>query len=72
MLFTGVDADDPRLNVLGTMDNVRVLNKPNHLRTIAPALSEMLDTADGRQLSGTPDIVGIRAAPGRSMSAGSS
>jgi CheY-like chemotaxis protein len=70
VVFTGVEAEDPRLQALSGIDNLRVLSKPNGLRAIAPVLIEMLATELGGQRSGTADLVGTPGSPAQSMSVG--
>ena len=71
IVFTGVEAGDPRLDALREFSGLHVLSKPTDLRDIAPLLCEMLATPNARTGRDAGDLAPTAGATPATMSVAS-
>jgi two-component system, chemotaxis family, chemotaxis protein CheY len=70
VVFTGVEAGDPRLDALREFSALRILSKPMALRDIAPLLHGMLAIPDPGPRTRVGDLAQTSGTSAQSMSAG--
>jgi DNA-binding response OmpR family regulator len=71
VVFSGVEAGDPRLEALREFSGLRVLNKPMGLHDLAPLLHVMLATPGTRRATDAGSLARNSAESAESLSAGS-